>query len=406
MTAPPARERFLSLLQSAIEDGTLVKLTLGKPAPGAADATLRNVFVRPVTLRGGPHLTFVFRHATRDITKNHPPAAALEVIRDLLGREFLDAHAFTPAQTAQLELAPDGTGKLRVRLASAAPAAASTQHDREKSRLVAPNSPWLSDLGVTTPSGLPREGMAAKLRQIEKFTEILQHLLVEADLVPAPGTASAASPAAPLRVADMGSGKGYLTFAAAALLGDHATVTGIESRPELVELCNRVATTRGFRRLTFLPGEINHLAPEALGDIDVLLALHACDTATDDALARGVASRARLLIVSPCCQKEVSPQLRAPAVLADALKHGIFHERQAEFVTDALRAQLLEWAGYRTKVFEFVSTEHTAKNTMIAAIRTQSTGQSAALERLRAFAAFYGVRSQRLASHLGVSLEP
>ncbi len=115
---------------------------------------------------------------------------------------------------------------------------------------------------------------------------------------------------------------------------------------------------------------------------------------------------ARLLVVSPCCQKELRPQLTPPAVLADALRHGIFQERQAEFVTDSLRAMLLEWAGYRTKVFEFISTEHTAKNLMITAIKTgRARGADAALaERIRGFAAFYGIRQQRLAEHLGFAL--
>jgi hypothetical protein len=138
----------------------------------------------------------------------------------------------------------------------------------------------------------------------------------------------------------------------------------------------------------------------------VLIALHACDTATDDALAFGLNAGARLLIVSPCCQKEIRPQLVAPPVLADALRHGIFQERQAEFVTDALRALLLDWAGYKTKVFEFISTEHTAKNLLIVAQRTRPTAASddPIAERIRDFARFYGVRHQRLATHLGFAL--
>jgi hypothetical protein len=113
-----------------------------------------------------------------------------------------------------------------------------------------------------------------------------------------------------------------------------------------------------------------------------------------------------LLIVSPCCQKEIRPQLVAPPVLADALRHGIFQERQAEFVTDALRALLLEWAGYKTKVFEFISTEHTAKNLLIVAQRTRPAAASddPIAERIRDFARFYGVRHQRLATHLGFAL--
>ncbi|HEY9250805.1 MAG TPA: methyltransferase, partial [Rariglobus sp.] len=143
-----------------------------------------------------------------------------------------------------------------------------------------------------------------------------------------------------------------------------------------------------------------------LDRLDVLVALHACDTATDDALAKGLAAGARLLVVSPCCQKELRARLSAPAVLADALRHGIFQERQAEFVTDALRAMLLEWAGYRTKVFEFISTEHTAKNLMLTAIKTgRPRGADEALaDRIRAFASFYGIRRQQLAAHLGFAL--
>jgi SAM-dependent methyltransferase len=238
--------------------------------------------------------------------------------------------------------------------------------------------------------------MADKFRQIQKFAELLSHLLSEAAL-PADR---------PVTVVDMGSGKGYLTFAVAQLLGANARVLGIEARPELVELCNRIARENGLTQLAFTAGAIAS-APIENREInienppDVLIALHACDTATDDALARGIAAGARLLVVSPCCQKELRPQLTAPPVLAEALRHGIFQERQAEFVTDALRAQLLEWAGYRTKVFEFISTEHTAKNLMIAAIKAYSPGDSKCAEHLRDFAAFYGIRRQRLASQLG-----
>jgi hypothetical protein len=229
---------------------------------------------------------------------------------------------------------------------------------------------------------------------------VLSHLIEEAFPAAAPHAP------APLQIADMGSGKGYLTFAVAALLGPRAKVHGIESRPALVALCNQVAATTGFSdRLTFSAGTI---ADASIKHLDVLIALHACDTATDDALARGISSGARLLVVAPCCQKELRPQLTAPPVLSDALRHGIFQERQAEFVTDALRAQLLEWAGYRTKVFEFISTEHTAKNVMIAAIKRTDTGNNAtaAAERIRRFAEFYGIRTQRLAQHLGVALQP
>ncbi|MDB6168933.1 MAG: hypothetical protein JWM88_1797 [Verrucomicrobia bacterium] len=386
-----ARSRFLALARTAVQENTLVKLTLGKHR--GTDATLQNVFVRLVSLKSGPHLAFVWRHATRDVTKNHDPAAGLAQLETLIGADFLDAHLFTAIGSAQLECQPDG--KARLRESRAAPAAAGarpTGNDRAKVRAIPADAPWLRALGVTNDRGQPREGMADKFRQIQKFAELLDHLMADAAL-PADRT---------LRVVDMGSGKGYLTFAVSMLLGERGSVLGIEARPELVALCNRVAEETGFAsRLMFAAGTISEAELPAA---DILIALHACDTATDDALAKGVAAGAGLLVVSPCCQKELRPQLSAPPVLAEALRHGIFQERQAEFVTDALRAQLLEWAGYRTKVFEFISTEHTAKNLMIAGIKSRARGDAESGKRLREFASFYGIRRQRLAEHLGLSL--
>ena len=404
--APTALERFFALLEVALSDASLVKLTLGKPAPSAHQADLRNVFVRPVALKSGPHLSFVYRYTTRDVTKNFRVETTLAVVRGLLGQEFLDAHLFTRLHTVQFETTPDGKAHLRLKTAALAPDIRPDAHDRTKNRLISPDSGWLQSLGVTNEQGRPREGMAPKLRQIEKFTELLQHLLRESSLSTDDADPGAFSLERRLSVADMGCGKGYLTFATATLLGQRARVVGIESRAELVTFCTNVVRERGISGLTFQQGEIAGAALDEVGALDVLIALHACDTATDDALARGIAAGARLLVVSPCCQKELRPQLTAPAVLADALKHGIFQERTAEFVTDALRAQLLEWAGYRTKVFEFISTEHTAKNVMIAGIKERAAGSDEGLERLRAFAAFYGIRSQRLAAHLKVELMP
>ena len=395
MSQPIALDRFRPLLRTAIHEGTLVKLTLGKHR--GSDASLQNLFVRPVALKAGPHFAFVWRHATRYITKNFPPEAALIQLEPLIGTDFLDAHLFTTAQTAQLETKSDGSARLRVKPISNGAAAPSprSSHDHIKQHLIPANAPWLHTLGITNNRGQPREGMADKFRQVQKFSELLSHLMEEAAL-PADRK---------FTVVDMGSGKGYLTFALAALLGERAHIRGIEARPELVELCNRAARENNFSNLTFTAGQINSVEIENReskieNSVDVLIALHACDTATDDALAKGIAAGAKLLVVAPCCQKELRRQLTAPPVLADALRHGIFQERTAEFVTDALRAMLLEWAGYQTKVFEFVSTEHTAKNLMIAAIKSRPLGDEEIARRLREFAAFYSIRTQRLAAHL------
>jgi hypothetical protein len=389
----PPREDFLAQLAASVRDSTFVKLTLGKPR--GADTTLRQLLVRPVNLRGAPHLSFVWRHETQDITKNHPVEEALKLMAPFVGTDFHSAHLFTTARLAQLEY--NKKGEPRLTYGPADGEQPGSAHDRSKNRLLTEQSqPWLEKLGVTTASGTVREGLADKHRQIHKFVEILSHL-----------TAEAALPAhRPVEIADMGCGKGYLTFATSDYFNlveaRPARVRGIEARDELVQLCNRVGRETGRTMLEFQAGTI---ASASFPALDILIALHACDTATDDAIIKGVQAGAALIVVAPCCQKELRPQLTAAPVLAPALRHGIFQERHAEFATDALRALLLEWAGYDTKVFEFIATEHTAKNLMIAA--TKRSGESRtdeAATSVRELAGFYGIKTQALARHLGFIL--
>jgi len=385
---PSGRDEFLGLLGDAVNGGTLVKLTLGKPS--GADPSLLNLFVRPVTLKAGPRLAFVWHHETRDVTKNHEAGDALRLLGPMIGSDFLDAHLFTTTTGAQLET---GSGPPRLRVTPMVRAkAAKVGNDRKKSRPIPATAAWLHALGVTDGKGSPSAAMADKFRQIEKFAEILGNLIAEA---PLPADRS-------LSVFDMGCGKGYLTFAASEMLGDRARVCGVEARADLVAFCSRTAAETGFApRLSFRQGSI---ADTDVGAVDILVALHACDTATDDALAKGISAGASLLVVAPCCQKEIRPQIVAPPVFSDAFRHGIFVERQAEFATDALRAQLLEWAGYRTRVIEFISTEHTAKNIMISAVKGRPRGADSVALGIRSFAAFYGIRRHALAAHLGFSL--
>jgi SAM-dependent methyltransferase len=380
---------FIESLKQAIKTEVLKKLILSRFI--GEDKTIKKLSIRPVLLKSGPKLSFVWHHKTNDITKNLSKDEAEEAIVRLLGIDFLDAHLFTTTETLQLECKPEGTSRLtRTKVAFERPTI--TGNDREKNRVINPQTQWLEALGITNSSGYPREGMASKFKQIQKFSELLTTLISEADL---------SSPSKPLTVIDMGSGKGYLTFAVSELLKSKAHVTGIELRPELVSLCNTVAQKSGMSEfLNFKAGSISS-AP--LKSLDILIALHACDTATDDALAQAIQADAKLIIVSPCCQKELRPQLKAPPVLAASLRHGIFEERHAEFVTDSLRALLLEWSGYKTKVFEFISTEHTAKNLMIAAIK-QPAKKPEIAPTIRALAQFYGIKHQALAKHLGFSL--
>jgi hypothetical protein len=246
--------------------------------------------------------------------------------------------------------------------------------------------------------------MEAKFRQIHRFVELLKPLVESSGVAAAPTDSAQMEP---LVLVDMGCGKGYLTFAAhehlQVIAGRPVHTLGVEARPELVAESNRIALETGCVGLEFKAGTI---AKTELPRLDILVALHACDTATDDALASGIAGGASLLVVAPCCHREVRRQLVPPPALSDSLRHGILRERHAEIVTDALRAVLVEAAGYESRVFEFISPEHTAKNLMLAAVkRTRPEDREAALRRALDLARFYGIREQRLAQRLGIDLQ-
>jgi SAM-dependent methyltransferase len=252
---------------------------------------------------------------------------------------------------------------------------------------------WLQGLAVLDSSGKVRASMAAKHRQIERYLELFSHLATEC------GWTEAAAPLPPeFTLVDMGCGKGYLTFGMWHLLRRQwqkpACVLGVEARPELVEAAQKLARQLGAQGLDFVAGTIDAVE---LPRIDALVALHACNTATDDALARGIARQARLIIVAPCCHRELRPQLGRPEPLAPLLRHGIMAERLAEWLTDGLRALQLEGAGYRTKVFEFVPSEHTPKNLMIAGIKNDAPASAAEarahIERLKSF---FGIQHHAL----------
>ncbi|HZI20499.1 MAG TPA: SAM-dependent methyltransferase [Pyrinomonadaceae bacterium] len=386
MTVESVRE-FLSAFASSLGEGTFVRLTLGKYRGGE---DLRNLYVRPADLKAGRRLSFLYRRRTRDETRNLSPDEGAALVGSLLGSEFLSAHLFTTGADLRLEFNRRREARLTRHAPTFAEAPAAAGHARRKRRLIeAEGNVYLRGLGVTDERGAVRPAMGDKFRQINKFVETL------ADLVSASGLAAAGRE---VTIADMGSGKGYLTFAVYDYLtnglGLAAKVTGVEARPELVELCNRVAAEADFAGLRFVAGEINDYEP---GAVDVLIALHACDTATDEALYKGVRGGASLVVTAPCCHKELRPQVRPPAPLRGLLRHGILLEREAESVTDSLRALLLEAAGYRVKVFEFISTEHTRKNTMIAGVRRGGpSDREEALRQFRELKEFYGVSGQRL----------
>jgi SAM-dependent methyltransferase len=214
--------------------------------------------------------------------------------------------------------------------------------------------------------------------------------------------ATALKAAKRLDVIDFGSGKGYLTFAMhdhlRGTLGLPAHVAGVELRPDMVALGNAAVQRLGLEGLRFDEGDVQTVVPEA---IDIMIALHACDTATDFAIHSGVRAGARIIMCSPCCHKELRPQLLSPHPLRPILKHGVHLGQQAEMLTDGLRAMLLDAVGYDTQVFEFVALEHTNKNKMILALKRPNARPADDVWRqIDDIKAFYGIRDQCLESLL------
>ncbi|MDA3854231.1 MAG: SAM-dependent methyltransferase, partial [Bacteroidales bacterium] len=261
-------------------------------------------------------------------------------------------------------------------------------HDKEKNRLIrTEGNVYLKELGVTTAEGKVKKDMQDKFRQINKYIEILDGAIKELKNEKS------------LHIADMGAGKGYLTFSLYDYLSQSlhidTTMTGVELRPKLVKDCNAIAQKAGFTQLQFVEGRIENIELPAF---DVLVALHACNTATDDAIYRGIVSKAKLIICSPCCHKQVRQEISKDNALSAITKHGILKERQAEIITDAIRALYLEAYGYKTQVFEFIATEHTPKNIIITAIKVKEVTEAdpAKLEEVAQLKALLGVKHHYL----------
>jgi hypothetical protein len=389
-----------------------------------ADPDLVRVEARLVEIKGEARLSVVHRYRTRDVTSNLAPPQALQQVEQLLRHDFRQAHIFAADRETQLTIskrgkgllrtvkrapaegAEDGTGEAAQADPEGAPntgaASAGLAHNRSKRRPLSMSRPFLQALGVTDRQGHLIPAMARKWKQINRFIEVFAGAWNAAALRERPG---------PLRLIDFGSGKGYLTFALHDYLRDtlgiDARMTGVELRADLVTICNDAVARLGIEGLAFSQGDITSFGtgygadPRGRQPFDVMIALHACDTATDDAIHQGIRAGAAIILCAPCCHKQVRPQLLSPHPLRPILRHGVHLGQEAEMLTDGLRALLLEACGYDTQVFEFISLEHTSKNKMILAVkRTVPRDPAPVLAQIGEIKAFYGIREQRLESLL------
>ncbi len=397
-------QKFINKLESSLKDGSFVKLTLSKPrveAHGRASSDeykdLRNVYVKPIILRNEKMYSFTYRYERRDETKNYDAKQSLEVITNLISEIFLNASLFTLTEDVTLLISKKGKATVMTK-AVKEQREQNVEHDKIKNRLINPENPWWFKLGLTTRDGKVTADMQHKFKQICKYVEIVDGVMKNVKFD------------GKIHIADMGAGKGYLTFALYEYLTQKCkydiAMEGVEIRPDLVVKINEIIKESGMKDFRFVESSIEAYACQQtssnisdsqffrfsdsknLSDsqvlnfsdsIDVLIALHACNTATDDAIIKGIESGAKLIICAPCCHKQIRQEMEKSKVVDAITRYGIFMERQAVMITDTIRALILEYFGYKTQVMEFIEMEHTPKNVLLVG---RKVGEPSAEEKI------------------------
>jgi SAM-dependent methyltransferase len=374
--------RALNRMRSLIrEPETLVNAIATGKQRGTSPAW-RRAEIRYVDLKAGTHLQITTYDATQAFTANHP-VGDLEALDELLdvpfGRWVVTAlidgvtteiaiEAKTPHTALVTTTVKETTGSTAG--AAGAGTEASRSHDQPKERLLPEDDAVFVALGLSDKDGKLKPSRQAKYRQVEEF---LRHISTSIDEAQTKKQLRRPTEDDPLRIVDLGCGNGYLTFAAQRYLssvrGLPVVVTGVDVKEQSARHNSEIAEKLGVKA-EFVVGTIDGVELDQAPD--VVLALHACDTATDDALARAIAWEAPLVLAAPCCHHDIAAQMRrtpTPSPYAMITRHGILRERFADTMTDAIRASLLRISGYKVDVVQFVESQHTPRNTLLRAIR-------------------------------------
>ena len=337
------------------------------------------VTVRPFVKKGEPFHQFVYQQGAKVRHENLPSHMAADLIWNLLDKQYHQGLLTRPGE--ELHITHFAKWKCKRAAKESETAQPQATHDRVKNHIIAEGRPvaFLTALGVMDETGRVYKDKQAKFRQINQFLALLAEGLKQLpkDRV--------------LRVVDFGCGKSYLTFALhhymTAILGSETDIVGIDLKADVVARCQALAETLRCRGLSFRQGEIGRFQID--GAVDAVVCLHACDTATDDAIRQGIGGQAGLIYCAPCCQHEFLSSIGRDD-MKPLLRHGVVKERIAALLTDALRADFLAACGYKTTVCEFIETEHTPKNLLLKAAIAHRPDR-AAFERVAAYARSWGV---------------
>jgi SAM-dependent methyltransferase len=370
------RERILA-------SDTFIRAVFSGEQKGASVPWVK-VVVRPVELKGQLHWQFSYFDEKKDISKNHLDDAAVKV-DELLALPF--RNIFVESSEGNIQVNFTKKGKALISRSKPSEAGTDLSHDRPKNRLLTDENaaPFLKAVGIMTQDGRIKADMQRKYKQINEFLRLVDE------------TASlSAESGQPFHVVDFGCGNAYLTFAIHFYLREilklETHVTGVDVNADLIERHKQKVTSLGWEDLSFQTGYIADFKAET--PPDMVIALHACDTATDDAIAQGIRWDSRFIICAPCCQHDLQEQMtriELPDQLASVFQDGIFFERMGDILTDTFRATILRIMGYRTDVTQFVPIEHTAKNLMIRAAKTSQPGNEKWVEQYRKLKSFWGV---------------
>ena len=341
--------------------------------------------IRPVEIKGVLNLQLMQNDGRATTTKNLPPSAV--EIDQLLNSGYANIMVESTEEAYSIRITKSGDAQVHIEKRKSEQ---NLSHDKKKDRLLDSNDPFLREVGIADANGVIKPSRQDKYKQVEEFLRLLSPALnaaIEAGQIHAPTEQN------PLRITDLGCGHAYLTFAAHQFLiksGIPVVVTGIDIRPDSRDRNNAIAVKLGITEtISFKAEEISKTTSESA---DIAIALHACDTATDDAIAWAVNGQAKLLLIAPCCHHDIQKQIEiAPEPWGAITKFGLMKERLGDLLTDSLRAQLLRLVGYRVEVIEFVGGEHTPRNLMIRAVKTDAKPDQIDIDRYLEITAQWGV---------------
>ena len=357
------REEVKKIFEDFLDD-SLLRIILSNPAfkDGAGPCKALKVRVRPVMLKGG--MVFQAEELTEKqaFHRNLTREEGVSYLLGLMESGFKQAEVESSRGQARVLVGKKGTVSIKVKKNQqkmvAAPNVAS--HNRQKRYILEEGKPvaFLEDLGVMTADGKVVRSHYDKFRQINRFLEFIEDILPRLDK------------SRENVIIDFGCGKSYLTFAMYYYLhelkGYEVRIIGLDLKQDVIDHCNRLSVAYGFDKLKFYHGDI--ASYDGVDHVDMVVTLHACDTATDYALEKAVKWDASVILSVPCCQHELNKQMDNE-LLRPVLQYGLIKERMAALYTDALRAEILENRGYRTQILEFIDMEHTPKNILIRAVK-------------------------------------